>query len=341
MIEVVMPKLGLTMEKGTILRWLKAEGEEVRMGTPLFVVETDKAVMEVEAPASGVLGKIVVPEGSTVPVAQVIAYILAPGERPPERWPTPERLAEATSAFCALGSAGERGLRPPAEDVSAKIRSERVIASPRARRLAQERGISLERITGTGPGGRITEEDVLEYARTLESDLIVPSNIRKLTAERMAQSFTSIPHIHLTMEVVCSKLVELRSSLLSMVEEKTGTRLSFTDMLIVLLARVLRKHPLANASWEEGRIRLMRRVNIGVAVATESGLLVPVIKDADKKSLVQVTAERKDLVEKALAGRLSLDEITGGTFTLTNLGMLGIDQFNPIILPPQSASLAV
>jgi pyruvate dehydrogenase E2 component (dihydrolipoamide acetyltransferase) len=367
--EVIMPKLGLTMEEGTIIRWLKAEGEKVEKGKPLFEVQTDKVVMEVEAPASGTLGKILTPEGETVPVVQVIAYILEPGEEAPEKWPIPVAIAEAALAkvvssakvlatpaarrlardeginLTQIRGSGEGGMITREdllhflEEKPAPKVVERVKATPRARRLAQEKGVDLSQVRGTGPEGRITEKDLLDFLAAQE--LLTPGPIQRLTAQRMSESFTSAPHFYLTIEAKATKLVELRDRLRPIIEEKAGVRLTFTDILIVLVAKALRDHPLANASWEEGSIRIWKEMNIGLATAVEEGLIVPVIKRADEKALAQIARERKELADKAAEGRLSLEELEGGTFTLTNLGMFGVDEFGAIINPPQSAILAV
>ena len=370
MIEIIMPKLGLTMEEGTIVRWLKAEGEEVKKGEVLFEVQTDKVVMEVETPASGTLGKIWAREGETVPVVQVIGYVLEPGEEPPEEWPVaapakavaapaPTRAAKTVRATPAarrmarnrgidlsqVKGSGEGGLIL-AEDVSRFAQQpapaaieERIKASPRARRLAQERGVDLSQVRGRGTGGRVTEEDVLEFLATQE--LVTPGPIQRIAGERMAQSFTSAPHFYLTVEAKATKLVELRERLMPIVEEKAGVRLTFTDLLIALVAKVLLQHPLANASWQGGKIRVAKEVNMGLATATEQGLIVPVIKGVQEKDLAQIARERKALADKAARGKLTLEELEGGTFTLTNLGMFGVDEFGAIINPPQSAILAV
>ncbi len=374
MIEVIMPRLGLTMEEGNIVRWLKAEGEEVVKGETLLEVETDKVVVEVEAPASGTLGKIATFEGETVPVSQVIAYIVAPGEETPKSWPLPKQGVELPSAKPAavvgkvratpvarrtardrgvdlnlLEGTGEGGMITK-EDVLDFLEKKPVVerfttvgrikASPRARRLAEEKGVDLAQVDGTGPGDRITEKDVLDFAAT-EEELITPNPVRRMTAQRMVQSFTSAPHFYLTVEAVATRLVALRERLLPIVQEKKSVRLTFTDILIVLLAKVLRQHPLANASWEEGKIRIRKAINIGLATAVEQGLIVPVIKNADQKEILQTAQERKDLVGRATRGELSLEELEGGTFTLTNLGMFGVDELGPIINPPQSAILGV
>jgi len=360
------------MEEGTIVRWLKAEGEEIEKGEPLFEVQTDKVTMEVEAPASGTLAKILVSDGETVPVVQVIACILEPGEEAPEEWPIPEPVKEAliprpavmpakvVATLAAKRMARERGVdltqiegtgerdvitsediqrfleKPPPAVIAAPPR---IKASPRARRLAQETGISLSEIEGSGPGGRIMEQDILDFLATQK--LVTPSPIQRITAERMSESFTTAPHFYLTLEAQATRLVEWRERLIPAIEEDAGVRLTFTDMLILLVAKALQDHPLANASWEDGRIRLVKEINLGMAIVVEEGLIVPVIKDADQKGLADIAGERFGLADKAAKGKLSLEELEGGTFTLTNLGMFGVDEFGAIINPPQSAILAV
>jgi len=368
-----MPKLGLTMEEGTVVRWMKAEGENVEKDEPLFQVETDKVTMEMEAPASGTLGKILVPEGETVPVAKVIGYILEPGEEAPEQWPdagpvkvvamvmsavapaktaaTPAARRLARDKGVDLGlieGTGEGGvitredvLRHEAGSMreTATPGAGRIKASPRARRLAEDKGISVEDVQGSGEGGRVTEQDVLDFVASEE--LLTPTLIQRVTAKRMSESFTSAPHFYLSVEAVAARLSEWRQRLIQSVEGEVGVRLTFTDMLIILVAEVLRGHTLANASWEDGRIRIAKEINIGMATAVEEGLIVPVVKNADRKGLAQIARERFELAEKAAQGQLSLEDLEGGTFTLTNLGMLGVDEFWAIINPPQSAILAV
>jgi pyruvate dehydrogenase E2 component (dihydrolipoamide acetyltransferase) len=369
--RIIMPKLGLTMEEGTLVRWLKREGDQVEKGEILFEVETDKALNEVVASTSGTLGKILVQEGETVPVLQVIAFVLEPGEETPAKWPevqvpiksesapavgvtppmekrvTPiaRRLAreqgidltqiEGTGAGGAVTKEDVlrvRGL----ESTPVSGRAERVPASPRAKRLAKEQGISLERILGSGPDGRITEQDVHEYLS--KADLVRPSRLKQITATRMAQSFRAAPHFYLKVEADASQLVEWRSRL---IETQTSVRITYTDLLVFLVARVLREHPLVNAAWEGGLIRTFSEINIGIAAAVEDGLTVPVIKHADQKSVEQIAHQRKELAEKAAQSRLAVEDLEGGTFTVTNLGMFGIDEFAAIINPPLSAILAV
>jgi len=384
--EVIMPKLGLTMEEGTIVRWLKAEGEMVEEGDILFEVQTDKVVMEVESPGSGVLARILVGEDETVPIAVVVAYIVAPGEEVPEPLPEADigdmavakevapirpaggRVIVATPAarrlardegvdLAGVTGSGEDGMIVKADILAATKIRHRVApevpvvtgkpkASPAARRVARAEGVALEVVPGSGPGGRIMEQDVLDFVvqrRTVgadEGELVTLHPIHKLMAERMSQSFAGAPHFYLGVEVKATALVELRERLLPICEERAEVRLTFTDMLIRLLAATLGDHPFANATWQDGRIRLLRDINVGLAAAVEEGLVVPVIKGADTLSLTEIALARRELAAKATEGRLSLDEVTGGTFTLTNLGMLGVDVFQAIINPPQSTILA-
>ncbi len=385
MIEVIMPKLGLTMEEGTIVRWLKAEGDEVEKGEVVFEVQTDKVVMEVESPGSGILGRILVGEDETVPIAHVVAYIVAPGEevsevlpqvdiseavpvtevpskpqpisRPIMATPAARRLARDKGVGLAdLTGSGADGMIVK-EDVLAAVEVGRkaapeiavargkIKASPAARRVTREHGAVLQEISGSGPGGRIVERDVLDFVAArqrlaVEEQFFPVGPVRKLMAERMSQSFSTAPHFYLGVEVKATALVELRERLLPICEEKAGVRLTYTDILVKLLAATLRDHPLANATWEQGRIRLYQEINIGLATAVDEGLVVPVIAGADELSLTKIALARRELAEKATAGKLTLDEVTGGTFTLTNLGMLGVDVFQAIINPPQSAILA-
>jgi len=359
--EVIMPKLGLTMTEGTIARWLKQVGDRVEPGEPLFEVETDKVTLEVEAEVSGVLSQILVSEGETVPVTEKVALIATTGERfpkaeappaMPRATPVARRLAQAhgieLNRLTGTGPKGEitaQDVRRAAE-TKAQPRQPRIRASWRARRLAREQGIDLAQLApGRGPEGRIVEKDVLEAlaARRVEpsAEWVELTRAQRITAERMSQSFRTVPHFYLTVEAQAEHLLDLRQRLLPVVEQKVGVRLTLSDILVRIVAIALREHPRLNAAWEDGRVRLNHEVNVGLATATEGGLLVPVIRQADRKSLSEIAAERATLVAKAEEGRLTLDEISGGTFTLTNLGMYGIDQFQAIINPPQSGILAV
>jgi pyruvate dehydrogenase E2 component (dihydrolipoamide acetyltransferase) len=337
--EVVMPQLGMTMTEGTIVRWLKNEGDQIEKGELLLEVETDKATMEVEARASGVLGRILVGSGVTLPVGQTIALIIQPGESLPPL-PTPiistsasgEEEAPSAQSSPLASATVDRETRPS------------IRASPLAKRVAREHRIELAKICGTGPHGRITEDDVLralEAQTEVEDGFLELNRIRKLTAERMAQSFQTAPHFYLAVEADAGEILVLHRELTQAVEAQPNPRLSLTDLLVAAVALALREHPLANSAWADGKIRVNQGIHIGLAMATDDGLVVPVLHNADQKSLAELALMRDKLIQKAKAGKLSLDELTGGTFTVSNLGMYGMDFVHPIINPPQSGILGV
>jgi len=373
-VDLIMPKLGLTMEEGTVVRWLVAESDQVKKGQPVLEVETDKVVVEVEATALGVMGPLLVGEGKTVPVTTLLARIYAPGEKVEEKvlapriTPLARRMAEKEGVDLSSIPAHRSDRRVRAEDVQAALAKQpgdsrrtgqRIFSSPRARLQARELGVDWRGLSGSGPRGRVVEKDVLRAARAatrpgpppspalpLEGEgrdvtWETPTTIQRVTIERMIASFGSAPHFYLSAEVHADALLDLRARLLPLVERRAGVRLTITDLLVRILGTALAKHPRANAFWDEGRIGLNRQVNVGVAVATDAGLVVPVLRQADRKPLAQIASERAQLVEKAHAGRLSLDDLSGGTFTLTNLGMFRVDAFQAILNPPQSAILAV
>jgi pyruvate dehydrogenase E2 component (dihydrolipoamide acetyltransferase) len=319
-----MPRLSLTMKTGTVVQWFKKEGETVKKGEPLVEVLSEKVTYDVEAPESGVLRKILAIEGTDVPVARAIGIIAAPDEQIPEmevslatREETPE--SEAIP---------ERELIEKTE--------ERIVASPAAKRLAREHGVDLSKVVGTGPEGRIVEDDIKKLIEgtgvTPRVREVVPlTGIRKTTAERVSLSARTAPHSTITMEVDMTEAVQLRQE----------TSASYTDMLVKAVAQALREHPIMNSTLEGEQIKVFEDVNVGVAVATEKGLVVPVVHNADRMSLIDIVSTLKELVEKAREGRLTKEELTGGTFTLTNLGMYGVDVFIPIINPPETAILGV
>lgn len=339
---VVMPKLGLTMTEGSIETWLKSEGERVEKGEPLVVIMTEKVTYEYEAPASGILRAILHGEGEVVPVAKPIAVIGASEEELPEI----EAREEESKAAEEASPMAEKAVPPPA-------RRERVLASPLARKIAREEGVDLAAIEGTGPGGRIVKEDVLNAIRgkaefpgpaakePLLGRLIPMKGIRRIIAQRMSESTRTIPHFFLSVEADMTATLQLRETLLGEVKKKAGVRLSITDILVGVAARALRDHPIINSRVEGEGIRLVEEVNIGVAMAVEDGLIVPVIHGADRKNISEIASALRNLTEKARNGKLSVDEVTGGTFTLSNLGMFGIDKFNAIINPPQCSILGV
>lgn len=320
-----MPRLSLTMKEGTVIEWFKKEGDMVKKGEPIVEVLSEKATYEVEAPASGVLRKILAEEGTDVPVAGTLGIITAPDEELPEI-----EIAAAPPAVEA-----EEAVTVPERKVEERI-ERRIMASPAAKRLAKEHEIDLTQIRGSGPDGRIVEEDVRRLIEEMEimprvREVIPLTGIKKTAAERVSLSAQTAPQSTITMEVDMSKAAELRG--------KVGV--SYTDMLVKAVAKALTEHPIMNSTLENEQIKIFADINIGVAVATETGLIVPVIRNANGKSLTEISSTLKELVEKAKQSKLAKEELTGGTFTITNLGMYGIDVFTPIINPPETAILGV
>jgi pyruvate dehydrogenase E2 component (dihydrolipoamide acetyltransferase) len=304
--DVVMPALGMNQDTGRLVEWFKREGDAVARGEPLMQVETDKATVEIEAPASGVLAAVTARPGDDVPVGQSIAVILAPGE-------------EASPA-------------PPAEAGPATA-PRAAPASPLARRLAGERGIDVASIAGSGPGGAVKAGDLpaasAEPARA-------PSRTWATMARRTAESWTAAPHFYLEREVDASRLQSWRAH-----ARRTNPAVTVTDLLIRLVASCLPRHPLVNGRWDGERTVAVAEVGVGIAVAVEEGLVVPVIAGADRLTLAEITARRADLTERARAGRLRPDDLSGATFTISNLGMYAVDGFHAIVDSPQAAILAV
>jgi pyruvate dehydrogenase E2 component (dihydrolipoamide acetyltransferase) len=333
---VSMPKLGMTMEKGTILRWFKDEGDAVEEGEPLLEVMTDKINIEVEATTSGRLLKIIHGPDEEVPVQQVIAYIGAAGEEPPQ---TEGREADST----VPDQESENTDNPP---VSPRL----VRATPSARKHAKRLGVSLEAIRGTGRKGRIHRADVEAFAshvQPIESspEVSVESKpyrgMREIVGRRMVESAFTAPHVTLFTDVDMGACKQMRHELLEVVEQRTGYRLSYTELILRACAAALEQHPEVNASFHGDHIRYHSSIHIGLAVSVAEGLLVPVIRDANRKGLAQLTRECKDLTQAARDNKLKPDQLRGGTFTVSNLGMYAIDGFTPIINQPESAILGV
>lgn len=336
---VIMPKLGLTMTEGTIERWLKKEGDRVQKGEPLVEIITEKINFQYESPASGILRKILCHEGEIVPVATPIAIIAEEGEALPElEGIMPEVYAKP--------------IAPSIVNKETEVEApKRILASPLAKRIAKEKGIDLRTLQGSGPRGRIVQSDVLKAIERLKereipipppSEKLIPlRGIRKVIAKRMTESFQTIPHFYLSIEVEMTALQELRERIKEEIERRLKIRITMTDLLVKVIASVLKAHPVMNSKFEEDQIHLMEEINIGVAIALEEGLIVPVIHQADKKSLSEISLSLRNLTQRAREGKLTLEDVEGGTFTLSNMGMLGIDQFNPIINPPQCSILGV
>jgi pyruvate dehydrogenase E2 component (dihydrolipoamide acetyltransferase) len=342
--SVVMPALEMAQETGKLIAWRKKEGDRVSKGEPLLEIETDKAVVEVEAPADGVLAGIKAGEGAEIPVGQTIAWIVAPGEQPPADGApaaTPaaravshsiaEHQVTATSAAVASGSAS-----------SAKI-------SPKARRLAKELGVDISSVQGSGPGGEILASDVQAAAAPATSEvaekksgrLEVPSTVARIMAERTTQSWTTVPHFFVSRDVDAPALDEYREGVVAEIERKHQVRVTHTDIVTALVSRMLLKHPRLNASWTAEGIRLHDQVNMGIAIAVNDGVVAAVIPNAHTASLWEIAMQRHDVAERARAGKLRPADIADATFTISNLGMYKVDQFTAIITPPQAAILAV
>jgi len=403
--EVIMPALGMAQETGTLLAWLKQAGDTVVKGEPLMTVATDKTDVEIEANASGILTNVTAKVGDEVPVGQAIALIQSPEEvaasknaapapivqpaspPPPVAPTTPSvsstavaatpvamRLAAEHKVDLSLVKVGSSG-KIQKEDVLAyldaqapkaqPIASGRVLASPKARRLAQEQNVDLATVNGTGPEGAVLAADVLAAQPRIQVDItstlsqptevtpvlapeptaaqdsvgeVIPmSRPWRIMAQRLQQSWTTVPHFYLEREANATELVRWRER----VQIRAKAKITYTDLLVKLVAATLRKHPRLNASWINEQIVLNQAINIGLAVAVDEGLLVPVVHNADRLGLSEIATRRNEVVTQAQAGKLKPDDLSQGTFTISNLGMYGIDAFNAIVNPPQAAILAV
>jgi pyruvate dehydrogenase E2 component (dihydrolipoamide acetyltransferase) len=334
------------MEEATIVNWLKEEGDPVNNGESILEIETDKSTVEIEAPAAGKLGKLLYAVGSVVPIGEVIAYVLDPGEELQLQMASPTTPATNES----VAQAGE----PELQRKKLETPSGRVGASPVARRLAKELGVDLTSVQGTGPRGRIMEGDVRLVAEQVQtpkpsiqdtppdSEEVHPiESIRKLTIERMVHSFSSAPHFYLSVEIDASLLIRMRQRLILKIERITNVRPTISDFLIKIAAQALEEHPDVNATWDKVGIRRINDINIGLAVATDRGLIVPVFHNANQKPLHKITTRRKVMVDQAREGKIGLTDLEGGSFTITNLGTYAVDQFNAIINPPQSVIMSV
>ncbi len=349
--DVIMPALGFDMTEGTLVRWLKNEGDPVEKGQAIAEIETEKATVEIEAATSGVLSRILVQAGETVRVGTPIASIAAAGEV------TPAPLDEAHPSSPSAPAPEVQTPPPtaPVADTGGKgipTSGSRVIASPVARKMAEEAGLDLSRIKGSGPGGRILERDVQSEiaagSATAPSELptgsvsggTVPLNkMRRTIARRMAESKAAAPHFYITVEIAMDEAMKVREQLNALAPEPE--RVSVNDLVVAAAARTLARFPALNASYREGSLEMHPQVNIGIAVALEDGLIPPVLRDADKKPLKRIAAESRALADRARANKLRSDDLGGGTFTVSNLGMFDVDEFIAIINPPEAAILAV
>lgn len=343
-VSVVMPALEMAQETGKIISWLKKEGEAITKGQPLLEVETDKAVVEIEAGADGVLAGVKSKEGDVVQVGTTIAWILAPGET------VPVETAAAAQTGRTMTSTAPAAAKPaasvPAESVKTSSGGPQI--SPKARRLAKEHGVDITRVKGTGPEGTISSDDIMAAAAAGPATAAAPvagveplTGIARLMAERTTQSWTQAPHFFLVRDIDAGALNDAREKLGPAIERDRGVKVTHTDLLVALVARTLVKHPKMNASWLGQGIRLNPAVNISVAMAVKDGVVGAVIPKADSTSLADIAVQRRDLTDRARSGKLKPADLADGTFTITNLGMYGIDAFSAIIATPQAAILAI
>jgi pyruvate dehydrogenase E2 component (dihydrolipoamide acetyltransferase) len=355
-ISVIMPALEMAQETGKLLSWRKKEGDRIAKGEPLLEIETDKAVVEIEAPGDGFLAGIKAQEGDVIPVGQIIAWLLQPGEAVPA-----DSAPSQTGRRQDTGPARQASTIPSA---AAQPTSTGARLSPKARRLAREHGVDISQVRGSGPSGEIVADDIIAFAKTApvppvpttaasadrvsehssgSSATVVEtlSAIGRLMAERTTQSWTTVPHFFITLEVDAEPLVTLRGELTLEIEKRGGLKPTHTDLLVAIVARVLVQHPRLNASWIGNGIKLNPEVNIGIAMAVNDGVVATVIQSADTKHVTEIARERQELTERARAGKLQPSDIADATFTISNLGMYNVDAFTAIIVPPQAGILAV
>ncbi|MGE5285125.1 MAG: dihydrolipoamide acetyltransferase family protein [Actinomycetota bacterium] len=358
-INVIMPSLGFDMTEGLLAHWLKNEGDPVVKGQAIAEIETEKATVEIEAAVSGILARIIVQAGETVPVGTLIGVIAEAGDEVTAAGPSPAPTPPAPPFPPSVPAPTPPA--PPASPAAAPVpeagegaapSEARVKASPVARKMAEEAGLDLSRVKGTGPGGRVVERDVQAAIATGSSPsppgvpagpapgVTVPLNtMRRTIARRMTESKATAPHFYVTVEINMDDAMKMREQLNSNAPETD--RISVNDLVVAAAARTLARFPVLNASYREGRLEMHPQVNIGIAVALEDGLIPPVVRDADKKPLKKIAAESRALTERARTNKLRSDDLGGATFTVSNLGMFDVDEFIAIINPPEAAILAV
>jgi pyruvate dehydrogenase E2 component (dihydrolipoamide acetyltransferase) len=383
-VPFIMPKFDMDQEKATIISWSKKEGDLIQFDETVLTVETEKVAIDVPAPATGILARILFNDGDVVPVTKVIAYILKEGETladlppadetlpppaKPEIVPVPQTMPAASAASTpatpvALRMANEEGVdiskvstsgtRITREDVERYLASQKpvgrvtIAATPAARRVARESGVALETVPGSGPRGRVQSADVLaakpvsvSATHEREAEIVPLTSIRRTIAERMQHSFQELPHIALTVDVDMTEAENVRKRLNMQAEKLGQMRVTVTAIIIKVVAWALIRNPYLNASFNGDSISLWKDVNIGVAAAAPQGLIVPVLKDADKLGVGEINLRLTELAERARENKLKIEDVQGGTFTISNLGMFGIRQFRAVINPPESAILAV
>jgi pyruvate dehydrogenase E2 component (dihydrolipoamide acetyltransferase) len=347
-ISVVMPALEMAQDTGKLVSWRKKEGEAVVKGEILLEVETDKAVVEVEAQAEGILGGVKAQPGDVIPVGHTIAWLLGPGESVPTGDAPTQAAADAARPASASSSAAAQA--PKAAPAGAPSDGRQVRISPKARRLAKENNIDIATLRGSGPDGEILAADILAAASAPAGAAAAAppsageeklSSIGRLMAERTTQSWTTVPHFFVTRELDASALNHARGELLRDIEKSLGVRPTHTDVLVALVARTLAKHPRVNGTWTGTGIRLNPEINVAVAMAVDDGVVTAVIRNAAKLGVGEIAVQRRDLTERARANRLRPEDLSGATFTISNLGMHHVDSFTAIIVQPQAGILAV
>ena len=364
-IELLMPALSPTMKEGNLAKWIKKEGDKIKAGDVIAEIETDKATMEVEAVDEGILGKILVQEGTeNVPVNSAIALLLEDGENKSvlDSYQLKSGLAPQIAAPVAEQKpeqSSEKVVVSNNETIAISPLAKRIAISPLAKRIAGEKNLDLSTISGSGPRGRIIKDDILNVAHQgsvnknsgavsrnpQEFQAVKNNNVRKIIAKRLLESKQTVPHFYLSLDLKIDKLLEVRHSLneLANLDAKGNPeyRISVNDLVIKAVALALKAVPSANSSWTDEAILLYNNVDVSVAVAVDGGLLTPIIRNADQKSISAISNEMKALAKKARDGKLQPEEFQGGGFSISNLGMYGIDSFQAIINPPQSCILAV
>ena len=341
--DVIMPMLGMNQDTGKVIKWLRAEGDVVVKGDPILEVETDKVTVEIEAPAAGTLSGISAAEGEDVPVGRAIAVVLAEGESPSAN----DLAAAAPPAERANGSAAERPVAVAAATSTPSARPRRPLASPKARKLAQTKGLDIHAIAGSGPNGAVVAADVERHSvapqpaapqPVVAADTLEVGSVWRVMAERTQRSWQEVPHFFLMREVDATRLDGWRAA----ARTRPGAeKVTHTDLRVRLVAAALRDHPRVNATWRDGTIVSNPEINVGLAVAADDGLVVPVIAGADRLDLTEIAARRAELVAAARDRKLKPADVQGGTFTISNLGMFGVDAFMAIVNAPQAAILSV
>jgi pyruvate dehydrogenase E2 component (dihydrolipoyllysine-residue acetyltransferase) len=350
-VSVVMPALEMAQETGKVVSWKKKEGEQVSKGEMLLEVETDKAVVEIEASGDGVLSSVTAKEGDVVPVGQTIAWLLKPGESLPAGGGPQAQTGRKMDAAPAPAAAAAPASAEPTSAAGGRI-------SPKARRLAREHGVDITKLKGSGSGGEILADDIMAAAAkaaagapaatqapsappSVSADSGAVTSIGRIMAERTTQSWTSVPHFFLARDVDATRLNATRERLIPVIEKSHGVKVTHTDLLVAAVSRALRQHPRMNGSWTNNTVALNADVSVALAMAVENAVVTAVIRNSDKQPLGAIAKQRKELSERARANRLQPADITGATFTISNLGMFSVDAFTAIIVPPQAGILAV